>query len=141
MANTVTLEIITPSKLFYRGEVEMLIVKTLLGEEGFMAGHSWACKLLTAGKLRFKEAGAKDFKVAAVAGGFVDIRDSFIVFADAAEWPEDIDVARAEEEKRKAEEWLKNPSGNDNEVDLAKFAILKSLNRIKVRESEVEHKK
>lgn len=136
MANSVTLEIITPSKLFYRGEVEMLIVKTVVGEEGFMAGHSWACKLLTAGKLRFKEAGAKEFKVAAIAGGFVDVRDSFVVFTDAAEWPEDIDLERAEEVKRLAEEWLRNPSDNDREVEVAKFELLKAINRIKVGESE-----
>ena len=40
MANTVKLEIMTPSKLFYRGEVDLVIVTTTEGEEGFMAGHS-----------------------------------------------------------------------------------------------------
>ena len=49
MANSVRLEVITPSKLFYRGEVELVIVTTLDGDEGFMAGHVWACKLLDIG--------------------------------------------------------------------------------------------
>ena len=136
MANSVTLEIITPSKLFYKGEVEMLIVKTLLGEEGFMTGHTWACKLLTAGKLRFKEPGGKDFRTAAIAGGFVDIKDNFVVFTDSAEWPDDIDIVRAQKEKEMAEEWLKHPSEDDQEVELARFAILKSVNRIRVKEGE-----
>ena len=139
MANSVTLEIITPSKLFYRGEVEMLIVKTVLGEEGFLTGHSWACKLLNAGKLSFKEAGAKEFRVAAIAGGFVDIRDNFVVFTDAAEWPDEIDLVRAEEEKRFVEEWLKNPSDDEQEVDFAKFALLKAVNRIKIGGNESKH--
>lgn len=141
MAKKFTLEIITPSKLFYRGEVEMVVVKTLLGEEGFMGGHSWALKLLTAGKLRFKEADAKEFKSAAIAGGFIDVKDNVVVFTDAAEWPDQIDVERAKEARARAEEWLKNPSGDDYEVDLAKFAILKALNRIKVKESELPGKK
>ena len=46
MAKSVLLEVITPSKLFYKGEVEIIMVRTASGEEGFMAGHTWACKLL-----------------------------------------------------------------------------------------------
>ena len=49
--NSVKLEIITPSKLFYRGEVDLVIVTTLSGDEGFMAGHCWGCKLLDIGEL------------------------------------------------------------------------------------------
>ena len=51
MVNSVKLEIITPSKQFYSGEVEMVIVKTPTGEEGFMANYSWATKLLEVGPL------------------------------------------------------------------------------------------
>jgi F-type H+-transporting ATPase subunit epsilon len=71
MANSVKLEIMTPSKLFYRGDVELLIVRTLEGDEGFMAGHTWACKLLDIGELYIQEAGAEkeQYKVAAVSGG------------------------------------------------------------------------
>ena len=50
MAKTIKLEIITPSRLFYRGDIEMIIVPTLYGEEGFMANHSWATKLLDVGE-------------------------------------------------------------------------------------------
>ena len=44
MARSMTLEVITPSKLFYKGEVQLVIVRTLTGDEGFMPRHTWAVK-------------------------------------------------------------------------------------------------
>lgn len=132
MAKSIQLEVITPSKLFYKGDVELVIVRTLTGDEGFMAGHTWACKLLDAGELWIQEAGSKDFKIAALAGGYVDVKNEIVIFTDAAEWPEDIDVARAQNEKEKAEDWLRHPSSDDSEVARAKIAIAKSLTRMHV---------
>ena len=96
MANSVKLEVITPSKLFYSGEVELVIVTTLTGDEGFMANHSWATKLLDVGELWIQEKGKTydEFKVAAVSGGFIDVKESIVIFTDAAEWSEDIDMER-----------------------------------------------
>jgi F-type H+-transporting ATPase subunit epsilon len=127
------LEVITPSKLFYRGDIELAIVRTLTGDEGFMANHSWAVKLLAAGELWIQEAGAKDFKIAALAGGYVDVKDNIMIFTDAAEWPEEIDVARAQDEKQKAEDWLTHPSDDDSEIARAQIAIQKSLTRMHVK--------
>ena len=89
MAKSILLEVITPSKLFYKGEVELVICRTLTGDEGFMANHSWACKLLDVGELWIQEAGAKDFRVAAIAGGYVDVKDYIVIYTDAAEWSGD----------------------------------------------------
>lgn len=133
MPKSMLLEVITPSKLFYKGEVELVIVRTLTGDEGYMAGHTWAVKLLAAGELWFQEAGSKDFKIAAIAGGFADVKDNIVIFTDAAEWPEDIDLARAEKEKEKAEDWLRHPSTDDSEITRAKIAIQKSLTRMHVK--------
>ncbi|MEF9922935.1 MAG: F0F1 ATP synthase subunit delta [Anaerovoracaceae bacterium] len=85
-SNSILLEVITPAELFYKGQVEMLIVNTLNGQEGFMANHAWACKLLADGKLRIKEAGQSTFREAKLVGGYVDIKDEFLVYADHAEW-------------------------------------------------------
>ncbi|HHU18484.1 MAG: ATP synthase F1 subunit epsilon [Anaerovoracaceae bacterium] len=134
MARSMTLEVITPSKLFYKGEVQLVIVRTLTGDEGFMPRHTWAVKLLNAGELWFQEAGSTDFKIAAIAGGFIDVKENIIIFTDAAEWPEDIDLERAIREKEKAENWLKNPSDDDSEIARAKIAILKNLTRMHVKE-------
>ena len=90
--------------MFYRGEAELVIARTLEGDEGFMYGHSWACKLLDIGELWIQEKGApkNSFKIAAVAGGFIEVRDSIIIYTDAIEWAEDIDTQRAMSEKMEA---------------------------------------
>lgn len=141
MAKSFKLEVITPSKVFYMGDVELVIARTLTGDEGFMANHTWACKLLDAGELWIQEAGSKDFKVAAIAGGYIDVKDYVIIFTDAAEWPEEIDVERAKHEKELAEDWLKHPSADDSEVARARIAIAKSITRLNVKAGGARRKK
>ena len=100
MASSVRLEIITPSKKFYQGDVELVIVRTLEGDEGFMKVHAWACKLLDIGEMCIQEKGAakNSYKVAAIAGGFIDVKDTIIIYTDAVEWAEDIDLERVNAE-------------------------------------------
>lgn len=145
MANSVKLEIITPSKMFYRGEVELVIVRTLEGDEGFMHGHSWACKLLDIGELWIQEKGApkNTFKIAAVAGGFIDVKDSIIIYTDAVEWSEDIDKDRALEEKTTAEEWLREhgEDGDPKEVLKAKTSLAKAEIRTAVADGGKRRKR
>jgi F-type H+-transporting ATPase subunit epsilon len=132
MAKSFRLEVITPERLFYEGDVEMVIVRTLIGYEGFLANHSWACKLLDTGVLKIKENGAKEFKIAAITGGFIDVKDRIIIFTDAAEWPEEIDIER---QKRKIEEMearLKGMGDDANQLQAAKVSIAKAANRINV---------
>lgn len=137
MAN-IKLEVITPSKKFYSGEVELVIVRTLTGEEGFMAGHSWACKLLDVDAMWIREPGKKEFRTAAVAGGFIDVKDSIIVYTDAAEWKEDIDKKRAQASKEAAEKWLATDKRHDpEEVARAQIEIAKAVSRMKVADSGV----
>jgi F0F1-type ATP synthase, epsilon subunit (mitochondrial delta subunit) len=86
MAKTFTLEIVTPEKRFYSGEVETVIARTLTGEEGFLANHIWACKLLDSGVLKIREAGSKELKRADISGGFVDVHGDILIYTDSAEW-------------------------------------------------------
>lgn len=137
MSRTIKLEVITPSKVFYRGKVELVIARTLDGDEGFMAGHSWACKLLDIDELWIQEAGKSrdEFRVAAIAGGFIDVKDSIIIYTDAAEWSEDIDMDRVLSEKARAEDWLSHETKHDpNEIARAQIAIAKAVTRMNVAE-------
>ena len=142
--NSVRLEVITPSKLFYRGEVELVIVTTLDGDEGFMAGHVWACKLLDVGELWIKEKGSgkDEWRVAAVAGGFIDVKDSIVIYTDAVEWSEDIDMERVLSEKAKVEDWLgKHPDADDDSVEMqnAKLMLAKAEVRTNVADGGHRH--
>ena len=144
MANSVRLEVITPSKLFYRGEVELVIVTTLDGDEGFMAGHVWACKLLDVGELWIQEKGAgkNEFRVAAVAGGFIDVKDSIVIYTDAVEGSEDIDMERVLSEKAKVEDWLgKHPDADEESAEMqnAKLMLAKAETRSNVAEGGKRH--
>lgn len=135
MANTIKLEIITPSRLFYRGEVEMVIVPTLFGEEGFMANHSWATKLLDVGEMAIQEPGGGGYKIAAIAGGFIDVKDSIVVYADHAEWQEELDKKRAEADKQAIEEWLAQHREEDSmDVRRAEVMLKKAISRMRVAE-------
>ena len=108
MASSVRLEIITPSKKFYQGDVELVIVRTLEGDEGFMKGHAWACKLLDIGEMW--------------------IQDTIIIYTDAVEWAEDIDMERVNAEKSRAEEWLRDheADGTPDEILRARTSIAKA---------------
>ena len=142
--NSVRVEVITPSKLFYRGEVDLVIVTTLDGDEGFMAGHVWACKLLDVGELWIQEKGAAkdEWRVAAVAGGFIDVKDSIVIYTDAVEWSEDIDMERVLSEKAKVEDWLgKHPDADEDSDEMrnAKLMLAKAEVRSNVADGGHRH--
>lgn len=86
MAATVKLEIMTPGELFYSGDVQSVTVKTVSWSEGYLPGHQWCCKLLAAsGNASVKDA-AGQVKKAELKGGYIEVRDSIIVFSDEARW-------------------------------------------------------
>lgn len=86
----VLLEVITPREMFYSGQVELVVVPTTEGEEGFMAHHVWCVKLLAEkGRVKIREVGAKDLKLIDIKGGHVDIKDRFVVYTDEAAWTEE----------------------------------------------------
>ena len=84
--NKVLLQIMTPKKVFYSQEVEMVIVEETLGKEGYMAGHSPALKLLKDGEIRIKEAGSQEMKTAMVPGGYIYAGDCIGVYSPQASW-------------------------------------------------------
>ena len=97
------LHIATPEKDFFDGEAECVIMATPFGEIGVLPGHVPSLVALSAAPIRIQQAGL--WKEAALSGGFAEItNDRVTILADSAEWPEEIEVARALEAKRRAEE-------------------------------------
>lgn len=85
MAQRVKLEIMTPRELLYRDEVDSVSVKTVSGSEGFMAGHTWALKLLPEqGGVTIRN--GKNTRKARLRGGCLYVRDDIIILCDEAEW-------------------------------------------------------
>ena len=128
MADLFKLQIITPERKFYEGEASMVELTTTEGEIGVYRGHIPMTAIVAPGVLKIHEAGG--IKEAALISGFLEILpEKIVIMAEVAEWPDEIDINRAEEAKVRAERRLKEQSG---EIDIvrAETALKKALVRI-----------
>ena len=129
--NTFKLKIITPEKIFYEGEAVQLIAKTAAGNIGILAGHTPYVANVVPSPLKISENGT-DFRVAAVSSGVVkEEKDLVTVVTTAVEWAEDIDIARAERSRERAEREL-NARASDKEFRHAEQRLKRALNRLSV---------
>jgi F-type H+-transporting ATPase subunit epsilon len=84
------------SQYKYQAEVDMVIVRTVTGDRGFLHGHEACSVVLDAGVMRILRGEGHDELKLAVLGGVVQVEDNIItVVTETAEWPEDIDRNRA----------------------------------------------
>lgn len=128
------LKIVTPDKQFYDDKAEMLIAKTTEGYIGVLAHHIPLVTILDIGIIRIRVKGEE--KLASVAGGILKVeKDGVILLADAAEWPHEIDIQRAREAKKRAEERLKKAEHEDIDVARAQAALRRALIRIELYNS------
>ena len=90
-------ELVSPERILYSGEAEMVIARTAGGDIAFLTGHAPFVGVLGIGKVVVREVGGTSV-VAAVHGGFVEIKDNRVsILSDVAELSTQIDVARARE--------------------------------------------
>ena len=109
-----SVEIITPDRIFYQGEAEMIEFTTVNGEIGVYKNHIPLTTVLAPGIVTIT--GPEGKKEAAVHSGFAEILQDKVTFlAEIAEWPDEIDVARAEAAKERAEKRL---ASHQEEVDV-----------------------
>jgi len=129
------LEVISPERIFYSGEVEMLELNTTEGEIGIYADHIPLTTIIAPGVMTITETGSQ-LKQAAVLEGFMEItQEKVTVLAQSCEWPEEIDTNRAQEAKARAERRLKSTDENIN-MSRAELALRKSLIRLEVAENK-----
>ncbi|MFC2057216.1 F0F1 ATP synthase subunit epsilon [Chloroflexota bacterium] len=126
------LDIVTAERLVYSEDVDIVIAPGIEGELGILPHHASLMTTLQAGELRVRE-GEEEFSLA-ISSGFLEVRpDRVIVLADTAERDEEIDLARAEEAKRRAEEILRQRAPEVDKAQ-AEAALQRSLARLKVAE-------
>lgn len=124
------LKVISPDRIFYEGEASMVELKTSEGEVGIYKNHIPMTMIVVPGVLRITE--SEEVKEAALHAGFIEILpDKITILAEIAEWPDEIDINRAQEARVRAERRI---AAHDEEINMvrAEVALKKSLVRLEV---------
>lgn len=123
------LTITTPDRDFYDGDVVKVEINTTEGQIGVLKNHIPLTTVIEPGVCYLYESD-EDVKVCAIHKGFLEIlQNKVTVLAEVAEWPEEIDVARAKEAQIRAERRLtENPTGTN--ISRATLALKRSAARI-----------
>ncbi|HWE60202.1 MAG TPA: F0F1 ATP synthase subunit epsilon [Chloroflexota bacterium] len=133
------LQVVTAERQLLDEEADMVIAPGGAGELGILPRHMPLITTLKPGELRVLQSGEEH--VYAVAGGFMEVRHAqvedapgsqVIVLADAAERAEEIDIERAQEARRRAEEQI--ASSSDVDLIRAQAALLRAIARIRAAE-------
>lgn len=130
MAELMKLQVICPDRMFYEGEVSMVELNTTEGEMGIYPKHIPMTCIIAPGVLTITE--AEGLKNAALHSGFIQILpEKVTILAEAAEWPHEIDLDRAEAARGRAEERIRT---RDSKTDIARAetALQRAVARINV---------
>ena len=128
MADTFALKVVTPERVFFEGDAEMLEFNTTEGEIGIYKNHVPMTVIVAPGVMVMTLPEGE--KKAALHSGFVEIlQDRVTVLAELIEWPDEIDLDRAESAGQRARERIAT-RGDDVELDRAEAALKRSIARI-----------
>lgn len=128
--STFRLEVVTVGGVVFSEDVDMIVAWGSEGQLGILPHHAPLMTMLQPGEMLIRKDGGEQYL--ATSGGFLEVRpDKVVILADACERVEEIDTARAEAARLRAEETLKSrPAGADAAV--AEAALRRSLARLKV---------
>ncbi|MDE5909623.1 MAG: ATP synthase F1 subunit epsilon [Lachnospiraceae bacterium] len=128
--NLFSLKIITPDRVFYEGPVSMVEFNTTEGEIGIYKKHVPMTVIVNPGILTITE--EEGTKEAALHAGFAEIlQDEVVILAEIIEWPQEIDIDRAQAAKERAEERLRSKTP-ETDILRAETALQRALARIHV---------
>ncbi len=131
MAEKLFLEVVTPQKAVVSEEAEIVVAPGSEGEFGALKGHTTFLTSLKMGTLRYKDANGKE-RLLFINGGFAEVLPNKVtILAESAERRQDIDVARAQEAKNRAEQRL-STKASDLDLVRAEVALRRAIDRIKI---------
>ena len=111
-------EIVTPEKIIFQGDVDEVYVNTVDGEIGILPHHVNLFSKVEPGELKYKKSGKSEYL--AITGGFVEVNNNTVtILADYAVPAEAIEVNKAMEARKRAEELLKKKETQMNEREFA----------------------
>jgi F-type H+-transporting ATPase subunit epsilon len=135
MADKIKLRVVTPSRLVLDEEVDEVTAPGELGEFGVLPNHIAFLSTLVPGEMSFKQGANKE--TLAVSGGYAEVLENVMtVLAPAAEFADEIDGARAQHAKERAEKLMAELNREDKDWEIAEAALQRALVRIQVARSE-----
>lgn len=127
---TMNIKVMAPDRTFYEGDATFIEFNTIEGILGIYPKHIPMTVVVAPGVLRIVEENGTE-KVAALHSGFAEILgDSITILAESVEWPDEIDVKRAEEAKIRAERRISEHSATD--LNRAELALKRSMLRLQL---------
>ncbi|MBD5144467.1 MAG: ATP synthase F1 subunit epsilon [Ruminococcus sp.] len=131
MAASFSLSVVTPEKIFFKGETAQIIVRTTEGDIGILANHTSLVADLPSGPLKVMQADGS-WKVAAISTGLLKVGGNKVsILANAVEWADEIDLDWAKRSEEDARRRLKEQN-DKHQLDLAELKLQRALNRISV---------
>jgi F-type H+-transporting ATPase subunit epsilon len=126
--NSFPLKIVTPDGLQFEGQAEQLTVRTTSGDIGILAGHTNCVAPLGMGRATVVTEEGRRY--AACIGGMVSVVNGAVTLvATTFEWADEIDIARADASKTRAENVLSNKDASDTDIKLAQARLHRALVR------------
>lgn len=123
MAGSISLRVVTPVRLVLEEQVDELTAPGPLGQLGILPDHAALMTTLDIGQLSYRQSGAAS--VITLAGGYAEVLDNIVtVLANAAEFPHEIDAARAGNARARAERALEESDHADEDARVAARAAL-----------------
>jgi F-type H+-transporting ATPase subunit epsilon len=130
---SIQLEIVTPERLAYSDQVDAVVLPGSEGELGVLPHHAPLVTTLGIGELRIRKGGAEESF--AIVGGFLQVRpDKVVVMAETADMASEIDLEKAQEARREAEQALESGYHEGADLSAARAALQQALLRIRVAE-------
>lgn len=130
MAELMKLQVVCPDRTFYEGDVTMVELNTTEGEIGIYPKHIPMTAILRPGILTITD--ENGLRNAALHEGFIQIMpEKVTILAESAEWPDEIDLDRAEAARGRAEERIKDRN-DKTDIARAETALLRAIARINV---------
>ena len=126
--NSFPLKIVTPDGLQFEGQAEQLTVRTTSGDIGILAGHTNCVAPLGMGRATVVTEESRRY--AACIGGMVSVVNGAVTLvATTFEWADEIDIARADASKTRAENDLSSKDASDTDIKLAQARLHRALVR------------
>jgi len=136
LPDSIELVVVTPERQLLTQSVSEVSIPGAGGCLGILPGHAPLITELGIGELSYRPKGSSDMEHLAIISGFAEVLgDRVSVLAETAERPEEIDVARAEEAKKRAEQRLTEAARNPEvDWDRASVALQRAVIRLRVAE-------